>query len=275
VNQAQQNVKQVPIKLFIGGISNQTTDDSLKIFYEQFGKVIGAHIIRNPINHCSRGFGFVTFASNEDAIRALLTLPHVIDGKEVEPKKADETAEHTRMKNKNPTKKLFVSGIRDAHHENDLANYFSAYGTVVNVEIGRDRLTGQRKEFAFITFDDNVTSCAVNVSHMINGVSVYVKKCFENHRGNQADRERRFRSERIGRPGYGQPIYAPQEYRLLPYGYPAYGLPTYGLPAYGQPAYVQPAYGQQPAHGQPAYGQPTRGPLAYHGESVYERPGQS
>lgn len=57
-------------KLFVGGISWDTNDEGLKTFFEQMGEVVEAKIIFDRFKNRSKGFGFVTFANEEDAAKA-------------------------------------------------------------------------------------------------------------------------------------------------------------------------------------------------------------
>lgn len=66
-------------KLFIGGISYGTDDYSLKEAFSSYGEVVEAKIIMDRETGRSRGFGFVTFASSEEASSALSAM----DGKEL------------------------------------------------------------------------------------------------------------------------------------------------------------------------------------------------
>jgi RNA recognition motif-containing protein len=66
--------------LFVGSLSYDTTDDSLKAFFEQIGEVASARVITDRDSNRSKGFGFVEFvdeANNEKAIKEL-------DGKELD-----------------------------------------------------------------------------------------------------------------------------------------------------------------------------------------------
>ncbi|NOY80712.1 MAG: RNA-binding protein [Kiritimatiellaeota bacterium] len=58
-------------KVFVGNLSWGTTDDSLRTAFEQFGEVIEAKVITERDTGRSRGFGFVTFANDEDAQTAM------------------------------------------------------------------------------------------------------------------------------------------------------------------------------------------------------------
>ena len=58
-------------KLFVGGISWDSTEDSLKTFFEQFGKVVSATIITDKYTGRSKGFGFVEMSTDEEAKAAI------------------------------------------------------------------------------------------------------------------------------------------------------------------------------------------------------------
>jgi len=51
-------------------------------------------------------------------------------------------------------KKLHLRGIKDAHTEDNLREYFSQYGTIEKVQIPKDQNSGVSKGFAFVEFDD-------------------------------------------------------------------------------------------------------------------------
>jgi|SRR5579885_1201371 len=58
-------------KLFVGNLSWNTTDDSLRNFFSQFGNVVSAQTISDRYTGKKRGFGFVEFASEEEAQQAI------------------------------------------------------------------------------------------------------------------------------------------------------------------------------------------------------------
>ena len=58
-------------KLFIGGLSWDTNDASLRTAFEPYGEVKEAKVITDRDSGRSRGFGFVTFANAGDADRAI------------------------------------------------------------------------------------------------------------------------------------------------------------------------------------------------------------
>lgn len=57
-------------KIFVGGLSWGTDDDGLREAFSAFGDVTDAVVIKDRDTGRSRGFGFVTFSSNEEASSA-------------------------------------------------------------------------------------------------------------------------------------------------------------------------------------------------------------
>ncbi|MBL7156030.1 MAG: RNA-binding protein [Candidatus Pacebacteria bacterium] len=66
-------------KLFIGSISFEATEQSLKDLFSEIGTVESAVIIMDRISGRSKGFGFVEMSTEQEAQKALDTL----DGKEL------------------------------------------------------------------------------------------------------------------------------------------------------------------------------------------------
>ena len=76
-------------KLFIGGLSFDTTDETFKNYFSEFGEVTDAFVLRDNVTKRSRGFGFVTFKTEAGADKCLAhKQPHILDKRQVEAKKA-------------------------------------------------------------------------------------------------------------------------------------------------------------------------------------------
>lgn len=69
-------------KLFIGGISWDTTEDKLRDHFSNYGDVIHASVMREKNTGKPRGFGFVVFA-DPSILDRVLEEQHVIDGRTV------------------------------------------------------------------------------------------------------------------------------------------------------------------------------------------------
>jgi cold-inducible RNA-binding protein len=78
-------------KLFIGGLSWDTTDDGLRQAFASYGEITEAKVITDRDTGRSRGFGFVTFAQNEDAKSAISKMDGTsLDGKTIKVNEAQE-----------------------------------------------------------------------------------------------------------------------------------------------------------------------------------------
>ncbi len=74
------NFSVMSMKLYVGNISWNTSSDSLKEYFEQFGIVEDAFIMIDKVTRRSKGFGFVTFTNEEDALKAI----EATNGKELD-----------------------------------------------------------------------------------------------------------------------------------------------------------------------------------------------
>lgn len=67
-------------KLFVGGLSYDTVEESLRELFSKAGVVESATIIVDKMSHRSKGFGFVEMATEEEAKKAI----ELFNGKELE-----------------------------------------------------------------------------------------------------------------------------------------------------------------------------------------------
>jgi RNA recognition motif-containing protein len=68
-------------KIFVGGLPYHTTDESLKFFFQKFGNIEEAVVITDRTTGKSRGYGFVTMETKEQADAAILDPNPIIDGR--------------------------------------------------------------------------------------------------------------------------------------------------------------------------------------------------
>jgi len=86
------------VKIFVGGLARQTKSSDLAEYFAQFGTVVDAVVMYNHSLGVSRGFGFVTFQT-QDISDYVLAQRHTVHNKSVEAKLAiprDPTARSTR-----------------------------------------------------------------------------------------------------------------------------------------------------------------------------------
>ncbi|XP_043939892.1 heterogeneous nuclear ribonucleoprotein A1 isoform X2 [Protopterus annectens] len=165
-------------KLFIGGLSFETTDESLRAHFEQWGALTDCVVMRDPNTKRSRGFGFVTYSTVEEVDAAMSARPHKVDGRVVEPKRAVSREDSQKPGAHLTVKKIFVGGIKEDTEEHHLRDYFTEYGKIEVIEIMTDRGSGKKRGFAFVTFDDHdsVDKIVIQKYHTINGHNCEVRK---------------------------------------------------------------------------------------------------
>jgi squid-like protein len=133
-------------KLFLGGLSWDTTEEDLQDYFGQFGNVSSVSIKYNAATGNPRGFGFITF-DNDESINAVLNSgPHSVKNKIIDPRKA-------KSKVNANLKKIFVGGVDSGLSEDELREYFSRFGRVDGIELPFDKVRNRRREFCFIIFD--------------------------------------------------------------------------------------------------------------------------
>ncbi|KAH8979871.1 hypothetical protein EDB92DRAFT_2118586 [Lactarius akahatsu] len=121
--------------MFVGGLSWDTTDEGLRNYFSEFGKVDACTIVRDADGK-SRGFAFLTFEepASVNAIDLKRAIPH------------EEHLRNTRY---------FVGGLAPHSTADSMRVFFSKYGKVVDATVMVDRETGRSKGFGFVTFEDN------------------------------------------------------------------------------------------------------------------------
>ena len=65
-------------KLYVGNLSFSMTNEELEAVFSEFGTVTSASVVMDRYTNKSRGFGFVEFAEDADALKA----KEAVDGKE-------------------------------------------------------------------------------------------------------------------------------------------------------------------------------------------------
>lgn len=84
-------------KLFVGGLSWNTTDDSLRQTFESHGPVQEANVVTDRETGRSRGFGFITYADEATAQIAISQLNgSSLDGREITVNIAQERPRNDR-----------------------------------------------------------------------------------------------------------------------------------------------------------------------------------
>lgn len=178
--------------MFIGGLNWETTDQSLKDYFSQFGEVQECTVMRDSATGRSRGFGFLTFRDPK-TVNTVMVKEHYLDGKIIDPKRAIPRDEQEK------TSKIFVGGVSQEANEQDFKQFFMQFGRVIDATLMIDKDTGRPRGFGFVTFDSEAAvEAALSRPLEILGKPIEVKKA--QPRGNLRDEEDR--RNRRGRDGF-------------------------------------------------------------------------
>ncbi|KAK2996989.1 hypothetical protein RJ639_026504, partial [Escallonia herrerae] len=153
--------------------------------FGKYGEIIDSVIMKDRYSGQPRGFGFITYA-DPSVVDKVIEDTHVFNGKQVEIKRTipKGSAQSKDFK----TKKIFVGGIPSVVSEDELKDFFSKYGVVVEHQIIRDHETNRSRGFGFVIFDnEEVVDELLSKGNMIDmlGTQVEIKKAEPKKASNQ------------------------------------------------------------------------------------------
>ncbi|XP_063233585.1 heterogeneous nuclear ribonucleoprotein 27C isoform X25 [Bacillus rossius redtenbacheri] len=164
-------------KLFVGGLSWETTQENLQRYFTRYGEVIDCVVMKNSESGRSRGFGFVTFSDPANVSLVLQNGPHQLDGRTIDPKPCNPRSLQ-KPKRSNSYPKVFLGGLPSNVTETDLRQYFNRFGKVMEVVIMYDQEKKKSRGFGFLSFesDEAVERCVAEHFVNLNGKQVEIKK---------------------------------------------------------------------------------------------------
>uniref|UniRef100_A0A0P4WT68 RRM domain-containing protein n=2 Tax=Scylla TaxID=6760 RepID=A0A0P4WT68_SCYOL len=219
-----------PNKMFVGGLSWQTTPEKLREYFGSYGTVRDVLIMKDPVTQRSRGFGFITFGDASSVEKVISVPNHVLDGKKIDPK-------HATPKNKgktNRTKKIFVGGVSQETSAEEVKAYFSSFGKVEEAVMLMDNQTKRHRGFGFVTFEcEDVVERVCDIHfHTIKNKKVECKKA----QPKEAVQAASLLSKRliVGQSGLASPIVTAQSAHIQAAAAAAAAAQAAALSGYGK-----------------------------------------
>jgi RNA recognition motif-containing protein len=165
-------------KVFIGGLSWDTTDQAFYQYFSKFGDIRDAVVMRDKQTGGSRGFGFVTYNDASVVDKVLLAKDVLeIDGKKIDVKPAVPKEQMQSPSQTARVKKLFVGGLPTDLSEQEFRSHFAQFGTIVDSTIMVDGVSGRSRGFGFVTYDsEDAVDLVLSKEHTLGGKRVDPKR---------------------------------------------------------------------------------------------------
>lgn len=141
-------------KLFVGNLPYDVDSEKLAQLFEQAGVVEIAEVIYNRETDQSRGFGFVTMSTVEEAEKAVeLFHRYDLNGRFLTVNKAAPRGSRPERTPRvfEPAPRIYVGNLPWDVDDARLEQVFSEHGKVVNARVVYDRDSGRSRGFGFVT----------------------------------------------------------------------------------------------------------------------------
>lgn len=244
-------------KVYVGNLSHDTTTDSLRAHFQQYGNVADCIIMYDKDSGQSRGFGFVTFQDNS-SVEPAVNAQHTIDGRLTSCKRAiRDTRKGERPQDDGAGSglynvvKIFVGGLPASCEVANLKDHFGQFGEIKDAVVMMDAATQRHRGFGFVTFM-NASSVEMAITNdagnVIDGKWVEVKRCMPQdvmrsgsggatasgaRGGGRSQDDAEHDSGSAPTPAALSPGHVPQ---VVPVPAAGYGVPPHGgPPGYGYP----------------------------------------
>jgi len=132
--------------LIVNYLPQNLTDDEFRMLFQKYGNVTASKVVRDRATGYSYGFGFIDYATEEEAARAV----HALNGSQLQHKriKVAFSRQGDNIKGAN----LYIRNLPKTATVEDVEQAFSPYGAIVQTRVLSDQATGQSKGVGFVLF---------------------------------------------------------------------------------------------------------------------------
>merc|ERR1712127_466798 len=158
VNPAAQGVS-----LYVGNLDPEVNEQRLYEHFVQYGHIINTKDMRDSYNGESRGFGFVTFANINDALRAksLLNYTKILD-REIRIALKRSPSELNQSAN------LFFKNLDPSTSSKKLEEECSKFGSIISCVVKFDEENNKPLGYGYVQFESqqNADECCNQMNNM-------------------------------------------------------------------------------------------------------------
>ncbi|EXB94448.1 31 kDa ribonucleoprotein [Morus notabilis] len=141
-------------KIFVGNLPYDVDSQRLAMLFEKAGIVEISEVIYNRETDRSRGFGFVTMSTVEEADKAVeMFNRYDVDGRLLTVNKASPRGTRPERTSRmfEPSFRIYVGNLSWDVDNGRLEQVFSEHGKVLEARVVYDRETGRSRGFGFVT----------------------------------------------------------------------------------------------------------------------------
>ena len=275
--------------IYVKNLDTSVTQDEFLDLFKPYGDITSA-VVQIDEEGKSKGFGFVNFATHEEAQRAVDGLHDTdVKGKKLFVARAQKKAEreqelrqsYEQVKIEKMSKyqgvNLYIKNLEDDIDDERLRSEFEPFGAITSAKVMRDE-KGTSKGFGFVCFSspDEATKAVAEMNNkMIGSKPLYVslaqrRDVRRQQLESQIAQRNQIRMQQAAAAGIpGGYINGPMYYPPGPGGFPPQG--GRGMMGYGQPG-MMPPRPRYPPNGQVA-GMPIAAPYGQAPPQGYGMPG--
>lgn len=167
-------------KLFVSGLSQHTTVESLVKAVGRFGVIQYCRIVRS-MQSKGGNYGFVAFVHPDSANRLLCSKSIHVDGRRCRIQLARSTMRSTFAESslEELRRKVYIGGFRKDLTEAEISMLFGVHGAIEKVILNRDIKTGLSRGSGFVWFQKEGTASRVarlNIKEL-NGYRIIALAC--------------------------------------------------------------------------------------------------
>lgn len=164
--------------VFIGGLDATTTEQDLIKYFQRFGTIAKAEIVRNKSTNSSKGFGFVKFRDEESLVEVLGEPKHIICGRNVDCQRAQDSKNKKKHKAELRDKRVFITFLPADTTNEMVVSHFSKFGSLRSAYVIKEPDTDECKGYGFALFKrvEDAIKATEERTQLINGKEAQVAR---------------------------------------------------------------------------------------------------
>lgn len=139
-------------KQFVGCLISTITESQLKECFEDYLGITSIKIVRNEQDNFCKGYAFINIKGKEN-LAAVLEADIMFNGRRLDISQAHSLDKKAISLQKQTECKIHVKNLHKSVNDQQLKDFFSKFGPLVNGYVIYDPSTGASKKFGYVQFE--------------------------------------------------------------------------------------------------------------------------